>query len=190
VHTVGADFAFRLGRSWDLALRIGGARVETLGLRRVDVDPVIAAIIGRTSGIEAFYRVNYVPSMRGSLSRAFRRSTLSFNYSRGVSPGNGLYLTSRMEDAGIAYSHTAFRRWNVGVNLGYNSYSSLTQTMAQYTGYRGGGGVTCQINTWLHFVARYDARQHDAGGPLSNRLWQSGSVGLAFSPGDLPLSLW
>ncbi len=190
IHTVAADLSFRLGRQWDIGLRIGGARVETLGLHRVDVDPVIAAIIGRTTGIEAFYRVNYVPALKANLSRAFRRSTLSFSYEAGVSPGNGLYMTSRSESANVSYSHTASRRWNVGLNAGYGSFSSLMQTIGRYTGYTAGGGVTFQVKTWMHIVGRYDARRYDVPGPLSNRLAHSGTLGLAFSPGELPLSLW
>lgn len=190
VHLLATNLAFRLGRDWDLAMRIGAARVETLGLQRVAVDPIIAAIIGRTTGIEVLYRTNYVPSVDASLTRSFRKSSLSFGYRAGVSPGNGIYLTSRSEDATASYSHTAFRRWNVGVSGGYSSFSSLSQTIGKYRNYTGGGGVSCQLNSWAHLVGRYDLRRYEIGKALFKRFSQFASVGIAFSPGDLPLSLW
>jgi hypothetical protein len=190
IHTAAVNLSFRLGRSWDLGLRAGGARVETLGLRRVAVDPIVAAIIGRGTGIEAVYRLNYVPAMGAKLSRAFRRSTLSFDYSGGVSPGNGIYLTSRSQNGGAGYSHTAFRRWNFGISGGYSSYSSLSQDIGKYQSYNAGAGFTCQVNTWMHILGRYDARRYDVGQTTMRRIMHSASLGIAFSPGELPLSLW
>ncbi len=191
LHTAALNLSLRLGRSWDFGLQAGGARVETLGLRRVAVDPIVAAIIGRTTGIEAVYRLNYVPAGEARLSRTFRRSTLSFNYSAGVSPGNGIYLTSRQQGAGFTYSHTAFRRWNFGMSGGYATYSSLSQEIGKYQGYNAGAGFTCQLNTWMHIVGRYDARQYEVEhGRLLRRIMHSASLGIAFSPGELPLSLW
>ncbi len=190
IHTVAMDLSFRLGRSWDLGFRAGGARVETLGLQRVTVDPIIAAIIGRSTGVEALYRLNYIPSGEAKLSRAFRRSTLSFSYQSGISPGNGVYLTSRSQSGGLSYSHTAFRRWNFGTSGGYTSYSSLAQTIGKYQSYNAGAGFTFQMNSWLHIVGRYDARRYDAGEAIIRRMAHSASLGIAFSPGELPLSLW
>jgi hypothetical protein len=190
IHTVSLDLSFRLGRWWDLGLRGGGARVETLGLQRVAVDPIVAAIIGRATGIEAVYRLHYIPSGQVKLSRAFRRSTLSFDYSTGVSAGNGIYMTSRGQSASFGYSHTAFRRWNFGLTGGYSSLSGLAQEIAKYQSYNAGGGFSCQVNTWMHIVGRYDARRYDAGQAIVRRVTHSASLGIAFSPGDLPLSLW
>jgi hypothetical protein len=190
MHSLAVNLAFRLGRSWDLGLRAGAFRVESLGLQQVAVDPIIAAIIGRTTGVEALYRLNYVPIIQASLSRVFRRSSLSFNYDSLVTPGNGMYLTSRSQDGTVSYSYTAFRRWNLGVSAGYSNYSSVWQTIAKYQNVYGGGGVSCQVKTWMHIVARYDARLYEATGVLSRRVMHSGSFGVAFSPGELPLSLW
>jgi hypothetical protein len=190
IHTAALNLSFRLGRSWDLGLRGGGARVETLGLRRVAVDPIVAAIIGRFTGIEAVYRLNYVPAAHARLSRAFRRSTLSFNASTGVSPGNGIYLTSRNQNANFSYSHTAFRRWNFGLSGGYSNYSSLSQAIGKYQNYNAGAGFACQVNTWMHIVGRYDARRYDIRETTYRRIMHSASLGIAFSPGELPLSLW
>ena len=135
--------------------------------------------------------MNYLPSGSVKLSRAFRRSVFSINAESGVSPGNGVYLTSRQQSAGLGYSHTASRRWNLGVSAGYTTYSSMMSTMGKYQSINGGGGVTCKLNEWLHLVGRYDARRYDVRqSAFGRRIAHSASLGIAFSPGEFPLSLW
>ncbi len=191
IHSVAVDLAVVLGRNWDFAIRGGGARVETLGLQTVAVDPIIAAITGRGTDRVVMYRLNYVPAAQVRLSRAFRRSVVSLSGETGTSPGNGIYLTSRTTSGSLSFSHTASRRWNVGASTGYTQYNSLMSVMGKYRGYNAGGGVTFQMSDALHFVARYDARRYEVQeSAFGRRLSHSMSVGLAFSPGDLPLSLW
>jgi hypothetical protein len=189
-HTVAYDWSLEFARRWQLKLRAGGSRVETLGLRYVAVDPVIAAIIGQSTGIEAFYVVNYVPTGDLRISRSFERSTVALSYSRAVDPGNGFYLTSRRDGAEFSYSRTARRRWNFGVSGGYFAYSSLGQRLGRYQSFEGGGGFTCQVARALHLVARFDTRRYEVQNTSLKRTHLRGSVGFTVSPGDIPLSLW
>jgi len=190
VHVAAANLAFELGRYWTFAVRAGGARVETLGLQRVAVDPIIAAIIGTASGLEVFYRKSYVPAGGAKLSRAFRRSTIALTADAGVSPGNGIYLTSRQQSAGIGYSYTGFRRLHLGVSAGYSKYASIGQALGRYESYNGGGGFTYRLVESLHLTARYDARRQEVSSTAYRRLGHQVALGIAFSPGDIPLSLW
>ncbi len=74
---------------------------------------------------------------------------------------------------------------------GYSSYSSLSQSIGKYQSYNAGGGFTCKLTGWLHLVGRYDARRYTVGPHAAfRRLNHRVTVGIAFSPGDLPLSLW
>ena len=173
-----------------VATKVGGSRVETLGLTRVIVDPVIAAIIGRATAIEVAYRINWVPNVSLSLTRSFRHSSLSFTYERGVTPGNGVYLTSRQELAGATFTYTGIRRLNLGLQGGYTSMGSLTQTIGTYTGFNGGGGLTYNLGKALHFVARYDYRHFELAQSGFLRNSYRASMGFSFSPGDVPLALW
>ncbi len=191
IHTAAFNLAFQLGRNWDLAIRAGGARVETLGLQRVAVDPIIAAITGVGSGVEVFYRMNFLPAGGVKLSRAFRRSVISLNAESGVSPGNGVYLTSREQSGGFGLSYTASRSLNLGLSASYSSYSSLASTMGKYSSYNGGGGASLRLNSWLHLVASYSVRKYQVRqSAFGNRIGHSATVGFAVSPGELPLSLW
>ncbi len=190
IHTLALTQAFRLSRNWELSMRVGGSRVETLGLISVAIDPVIAAIIGTTQGIEVIYRINWVPAANMLLTRKFHYSTLTFNYDRGVSPGNGVYLTTRQEIANGAFSYTGLRKANIGISGGHVSFGSLTQTVGNYSSFTGGGGFTYKISGAFHFLARYDYRRYDIAESVFRRNSYRATIGFGFSPKDVPLSLW
>lgn len=190
IHTIALNYSTRLSRVWQLRLHAGGSRVESLGLRRVEIDPVVVAIIGQTSGIEVDYRVNYVPDLRAELRGEFRRSSLVFAYSRAITSGNGVYLTSLDENGEANYSYTGIRKWNFGVSGGYGSLHGLTQTIGKYRNYHGGVGVTRSLVGDLHGVVRFDTRRYEVTFTQFKRNQYRASIGFAYSPGDIPLSLW
>jgi hypothetical protein len=190
IHTVALAQSFRFGRSWELGMKIGGSRVETLGLIAVAVDPVITAITGQSQTVEAVYRINWVPALEGTLTRTFRRSSLSFAYARGVTAGNGVYLTSRQETANAGFTYTGIHKWNLGLSGGYASYASLSRQLKNYASYNGGGGATYNVTGSLHIIARYDYRHQAVSQNVFERETHRASIGFGFAPGDLPLSLW
>lgn len=190
IQTVSLLESIRLNRTWELALQLGINRVETLGIGQVQIDPVVAAIIGRTVGIQIVYRVNYVPQGSGKLTARFRQSELGFKYERGVSPGNGLFLTSRREEASGSYSYTGIQKWNLGIGAGYDSLGSLARDVGNYKAYRAGAGATYQLTRATHLNTRVDFRRYDISGVAFQRNSYRASIGLAFTPGNVPLSLW
>lgn len=189
-HTAAFNWSVEVARRWQLKLRAGGARVETQGLRYVAVDPLIAAIIGQSTGIEAFYTLRYVPSGDIRIARSFQRSTVSLSYTRTVDPGNGFYLTSIRNGAEASYSRTLRQSWNFGASAGYFSYQSIGQGLGRYQSFEGGGGFTRRLAGPLHLVARFDSRWYEAQGTVLRRTHVRGTLGFTFSPGDLPLALW
>ncbi len=190
IHSLAFNYAARLGRRWHFGVRAGASRIETLGLRRVALDPIVAAIIGASTGVEAFHRINYLPRGNASLSRSFERSTFSLGYSLGAGYGNGVYLTSQQQSVHAGYSYTASRRWSVSLSTNYDTIGSLSQNIGRYRSYAGGGGVSCRLTSIVHLVTRAEARQYEANGTQFQRTTFRATVGLAFSPGDIPLSLW
>jgi hypothetical protein len=164
--------------------------VETLGLTSVAVDPVIAAITGQTSGVQAIYRVNWIPSGQVSLRRSFRQASVSFDYNHGVNPGNGVFLTSRYESASASLSYTGVRRWNLGISGTYSTLGSLAQDLAKYGSYTAGAGASTKLTGALHFISRFDYRYYDLSNTPFGRNSYRASIGFGFSPGDVPLSLW
>ncbi|MGB9604274.1 MAG: hypothetical protein ACP5U2_02825 [Bryobacteraceae bacterium] len=190
IHGVMYQWADQLSRSWTLALGGGGYRVETTRLRQVQIDPVIAAIIGQRTGIEVFHRILYIPGGEASLVYRFRRGHFSADYRRSVSPGNNLYLTSARESAGLSAGYTGTRRLHLSASAGYSRLSSLAQTIGRYRSYQAGAGMTYRLSGPLSLFARIDGRKYNLRGTGFGRIYYRTTLGLTFSPGDIPLSLW
>lgn len=190
IHGVGIQFSKRIGRWWELSMLAGVARVETLGLARVSIDPVLAAILGQGFGVEAVYRINYAPNLNATLTRGFRNSSLSFSYQRGVSPGNGIFLTSRLTRAGVTYSYTGLRYWSLGVTGDYSSFGSLAQTIGNYNSYNGAFHASRSLTSNLYLTTAFGVRDLSIEGTQFSRRMYRATVGFTFSPGELPLSFW
>jgi hypothetical protein len=190
IHTMSLDLAFRLGRAWDFGLRGGASRVESVGRHSVFLDPVWAAIFGQKSLILSSYNLNYISSAEARVGWVGRRSSVTFGYNIGASPGNGIYITSKSQGGSVDWSIPAGRRWNFGLSTRYTSYSPLVQQLAGYRSISAGGACTFKVNSWLHFTGDYGARRYRIVETLPNRIYHSASLGVAFSPGEVPLSLW
>jgi hypothetical protein len=189
IHSAGFNATFRLGRRWELGLRAGAARVAMLSLVSVEFDPIVAAILGHTSGVFAFRNTYFIPSSGAKLSRVFRRSVFWINYSNEPVAGNGIYTTSRSQGTSAGYSFTGVRRLNFGFTAGYITYISLSQDLGRYSSYLVGAGANYRLKNWLHFTSGYDVRRYNIAEASLRRLNHRVSFGLAFSPGERPLPL-
>jgi hypothetical protein len=190
MHTTGVEASYRISRVWEAGVQIGASRLEAQAEQVVAVDPVIAAITGQTFGILATHKINYVPDFRGHLLRSFRSGSLDFNYSRTVNPGNGVYLTSQYETAGATVSYFGFQRWTFGMDGGYDNYASLVQSIKPYHGVRTGLGFTRNLFHNFHATFRADYRRVDVNSSYFRRDQTRFTVGVAWSPGEMPLALW
>jgi hypothetical protein len=190
MHTGALNYAAKLGKSWTFSLRGGIMSVDTQGLIRVAIDPVIAAIIGRPYGVEFYRRQNLIPTGGATLQRHFRKSSVSFSYSDGATPGNGVYLASRQRTAGAYYSYTGIYRWNFGASFDYTQYSTLSRNLENYKGYGGGVGASRALAHGLHFTSRLDTRQYEMYGSGFARGTYRIAIGLAYSSGEGPLAIW
>ncbi|MBI1786937.1 MAG: hypothetical protein HYR60_05205 [Acidobacteria bacterium] len=190
VHSVGLVHSMRLGRRWEISGNFGVSFVETQGLRRVNIDPVIAALLGQSYGIEAIYRRNLTPAIGARLSRGFRHAHLDFDYHDGVSSGNGVYLTSRFQSAGVNYSYSGFGKWTISSHGHYNSYSSLAQTIGKFNSFTGGISTGRQLVRHVSWNVGADAHRFDVGNSQFGRTYWRINSGLSFSPSEIPLAIW
>jgi hypothetical protein len=184
------NFNTSLGRRWILSLSAGIFHSEVKGLQQVTLDPVIAALLGQTTGIRAFYRSDIYPNGEASLAGHFKNSSLTFSYRQTVLPGNGVYLTSRNRYGLGSYSYTGIRKWNLGLSGGYTTLDSIGQGIRPYSQVTGGAGFTYGVTRAFHIVGRYDLRHQEIDVFNVLRTSYRASLGIAFSPGDIPLSLW
>jgi len=190
IHGVMWLWARQLSRAWTFSLGVGGYRVETQRLRQVQIDPVIAAIIGQRTGIEVYHRILYMPGLEGSLDYRFRRGSFGVNYRRGMSAGNAVYLTSARESGGMTFSYTGTRRLHFSASAGYSRLSSVSENLGRYRSYQAGAGVTYRLAGPVSLFARVDGRKYNLRGTGFGRIHARATAGLSFSPGDIPLSLW
>jgi len=180
-----------LGRRWTLSVRAGAFVAQVVGTQSVSLDPAVAALLGgQTTSYQAYSRVNAYPSGMASLSRQFKNTSLSIHYGRTVNPGNGVYLTSLSDDGAVSLSYTGIRKWNFGIQGGYSRLESIGLNLQPYAQFTGGAGVTYGLTRSFHVVARYDERHQEITLAGYRQTSYRAAFGLAFSPGNVPLSLW
>lgn len=179
-----------LGRLWAFTVRAGVFHSEVSGLQAVALNPVIAALLGQATTVQAFYRENIYPSGNATLTRKFKTASLNFYYAQSVVPGNGVYLTSKNRNGGAGYSYTGIRKVNLSISGGYTSLSSIGQGIQPYKTANGGAGITYTLPASLHLVTRYDYRYQQIENLDYKHTGYRATLGLTWSPGKLPLSLW
>jgi hypothetical protein len=188
INAYTGTLATQLGRFWTAKVQGGAYQAEVQGLQRVAVDPAIAALLGVSSTVQTFYRKSIFPQWEADISRRFQRADLSFHYRTGVSGGNGVYLTSREENEGVSFGYTATHKWSFAASGGYSRLDGIGQNLKPYSQFVGGGGVTYAITSPIHVFARYDARHQEILDVLYRQTSYRATVGISFSPGDVPLA--
>ena len=188
INSYAGTWATQLGQSWTVTVKGGVYQAEVQGLQRVAVDPAIAALLGVFTTVETFYRKSIFPEWDVTLDRRFRRANLSLGYRNGVSSGNGVYLTSREEAGNAAFSFTTARKWNFSIHGGYSRLDGIGQNLQPFSQFTGGTGVTYAITNPIHVFAQYDARHQEILDAVFRRTSYRATVGISFSPGDIPLA--
>jgi hypothetical protein len=191
VHSVAGQYAATLGRRWNFSSRLGVYRLESERLGRAQLDPAIAAILGQTTATEAFHGVNYGLIAGATLSRPFRRSgQFTMSYNRTVLPGNGIYLTSQSDIAGLGYSYAGLRNWSLGAAASYTRLSTrLRQNLGSLESYFANVNVGRRIISSLHFGSSAGLRRIHYLNAQRQDTYQI-SIGFTFTPGEFPLSFY
>jgi len=186
-----AFYNAQIGRRWNMSLRAGVFVAQVSGTQQVTLSAAVAALLGgQTTSYQAYSSTLLYPSGTASVSRGFKNSSLNFHYGRTVTPGNGVYLTSVTDDGGAGYSYTGIRKWNLGVQGSYSRLGAIGLNLQPYATYSGGGGFTYTVSHGFHIVGRYDARHQDITAAGYRQTGYRATIGVAFSPGSVPLSLW
>lgn len=192
------QFGRVLSPRWTASLGAGIYRAESQRLQQVRIDPSVAAIIGLASSVQVAHNITSGLALDAALGGRYGRAGITFGYSRGLMPGNGVYLTSRQDQAFSSLSFTGNKRWNVGISGSYGRltqvFDGLTPNGGHFASYGGGVGFTYRLFSIVHFNSNADYRrvQLDQIRRASqfSRDRYIVSVGLGFSPGELPLHIW
>jgi hypothetical protein len=178
------------GRSWTASVNGGVYQVESIGAQEVSFSPVVAALLGTSSGLQAFDQKDTYPAADARLTRKFKTAQISGYYTLGIAPGDGVYLTSRQNTTGASFSYTGVRHWSFSVAGGYYKLIPLTQAIKPFSQINGSAGVTYAIGKGFHATARVDGRQQVIDVNGYQRDSYRATVGVIFSPGPVPISLW
>jgi hypothetical protein len=188
-HSLAATYQRRLNRDWNLSLMAGLYRVETTGTQQVQLSPEIAAILGRPVGVEAFRRIEVSPQFVLSADYTLERSRMSVGVQSGITPGNGVYITSRQDGVRFGYSYSGIRRISLGASAGYTRFSSLGLELGAYSTLQGGGGMNYELMEHLNLSAQIDRRKFNSPA-IVGRSGTSMILGLSYSPARFPLAIW
>lgn len=183
-------YGTQIGKRWKFGLQGGVFQVEVQGVQEVALSPNIAAILGISNIAQTFYKSSTFPTGAARLNRQFKTSNLAFLYSRGVTPGNGVFLTSRTEAGTVAFTYTGVRRASLTISGGEYYLSSLGQNIQAYRQFNGGAAMSVTLYKALHLITRYDARHQEIDLAGYRRTSYRAVIGLAFSPGAVPLAIW
>jgi len=183
-------YAIAFSRDWDFSAQAGAIRTETRGLNQIAIDPAIAAIIGQNIATVSFLRTAYLPVVEARLTRRWNRSQYMLAYSRTVTPGNGVYLTSRQSMGTISYAYMGYRRLAVRLNGEYAELSPLGQALGKYTNWQGGVRMTYTLARDVFLELDYEHRYYTTQDLGYRRDSTRLSLGLAFSPSETPLAFW
>lgn len=188
-HYGAVSYVQALNRIWQLSLRLGGYRIESLATEQVQLDPVVAAVLGTNVGTQLAYGIRYAPQFDASVTRSRHRGTFSLVASRRLSPGNGVLLLSRNDNYNASFSQLFRKKWNFGGETGLSRYRGVQQQFGGFNSYSIGGGMTYNLHRTTFLNARFDFRSVDVAVSTFQRNTYRAMVGVAFSTPDIPLRL-
>ena len=188
-HQISGTYQRRLNRNWEMNLQGGLYRLETVGTQQVQLSPEIAAILGRGVGVEAFRRTDVAPQFMLNTNYTLERSRLSVSAITGITPGNGIYITSRQDGVRFGYSYSGTSRLSLGASAGYIRIGSLGLELGAYSTVQGGGGLNYRLLEHLNLSVQADRRKFNSP-TIVGRNGISITVGLSYSPARFPLSIW
>jgi hypothetical protein len=182
-HSISGQYAGDIGNSWILNVSAGVSFSHSHQLVAFQVDPQFAVLL-------PFDVNNIFPVGHAELKRVFRRAVVGVDYSMSVGGGNGLSQASRSEGAHGGVSYTGIRKWNIGLDGNFSSFTGFGGPADKTQWYGGGMGFTYELMRYVHVVARIDALHYDLGGFIGRRTTERATLGLSFTPKDIPLALW
>jgi hypothetical protein len=180
----------RVTRNLELNFRAGAAYVKSSGTQQVQLSPEVAALLGRRTGVEAFTRSDWIPLISATAAYTLERSRFTAAYATGVSPGNGVYLTSARTTTSLGYSFTGIRKLSMGVSGRHSVLSSKSINLSNLSMLSGGGGLNYALTRYIDLSTQFDYRTFRSGGIRAGREGFYFAAGLSVSPARIPLSMW
>ncbi len=188
--TIAGNLSWRLSRTVDVGMQLGMTHGVVVGLAAVPLDAEVAALVGTESGIQVSHQPFSSPILHARVSRRWRSATAHLGYQRGISPGNGLILTSYTTSVDAGFRYMFSREWNLSMRAGRTSMQSLfgSTTPTSYIGYIGDVSLSRSIRPNIQLVARFDVRPY-VYSSSQIRPFYSSTIGVKFTTREWPVVL-
>ena len=181
--TIGLIYSYAFSRTMQLRVRGGGSRVESLGLTPIPLNPIIAALLGETGVIIDLYQKSYTSDISAQLVKDFSGGrTASISFVNGVSPGNGLYQTSKQQSLSAGFGAKVRRIYQVQVSLSHDTLGSLSQTIGGYTGESGQISISRAFRGGFSSSVQASFRHVTIAGAVAVPTTYGVSSGISWSP--------
>ena len=191
VHNFVGSYSVTLTRSTEFTGYGGAARYETKFAQTVPVDPAIAALIGINSANVVVYNRSITSTYGARISRVVRKGTLFFSAGRGVTPGNGLFLTSTSTNVTGGFSYGGLRRWSLSTAGMYSTSQSVGNVIGNYRNYSVNLNAGHKVAPHTTGVLAFTMTHAGSGDFHNYNRWQYAvNLGLTFSPGDITVRFW
>jgi hypothetical protein len=191
--SIGMNYAISLTRRVDLSVRAGGTRFDSQTLNAVTPNPLVQAVLGIQSGIEKDYIVGYAPDFTMTLNRNLRTSSIGASFTEGITPGNGLVLTSRSQSESAFFNLPTFRKYAMQIAGGrttLSGYSNGDGSAGSYSTYFARLSATRPVSRFVSSFLNIDYRQDTFAGTTFHQKEFRISLGFRFSPGQGPIKFW
>ncbi len=185
-NTAGGIFSYAFNRTTQLRFRGGFSQVESVGLEQVQINPVVAALLGENSGVIDAYMTYKTTDFSAQFVKDFHggRTTASLAYARGISPGNGVFQTSQQESLSASMTARVFRTYTLTAAAGRDTLVAVGQALGKYESEYGRLALarTYKRGVGLTLAAEYRYFDIDSYGFVRNQLritsgvtWGSGT---------------
>lgn len=190
-HGVFGGYSAQLGRKAQFGIQAGAMQLESLGLTQVQIDPVIAALIGVSSVSEVFYSKTWMPTLMTNFGYRVNRKH-SFDASGGIMalPGNGVINTARGTMVGAGYTYSGLRDWGLSFNTNYMRMASRIGFNQVFTTYMNSFNASRRISDTIFFSASAGQRKFlnsDTNTFRRNSFFAT--AGITWSPQAVPVSI-
>jgi hypothetical protein len=191
MYSVMATYGLRLSRVWEMSVYGGMLRSENKFIQTVPLDPVVQLLLGVREGTAVGYGVRSIPHVGGRVSRTFSRGVLYVSGGETIVPGNGLFLTSRATTGRAGYTYTGLRVWSLSAFMNYTAAKSIANVVGGYSTLAASISAGRQLVKSISLNLAVTAQSYSSGTFANyNRPIYGFSLGLGWTPGEIPLRFW
>ena len=190
VHSAMLSYTRRLNRHWHWTFSGGPYISQSERLRTVQVDPFIANLTGNPTTVVVFKGTNRGVGISTSLNGTYHSHTMFGSYRRAIDPGNGVTLTSLSNFANFNYGYQTTRSLSLGFSLfagGLTPQLAGPERNADFQSHGGNFTMTYRLMPSLYATSNIGVHRVAYTDLVFKQLRKVATIGIAFSPGDLPL---